>query len=66
MTATLDELNNLYYTLFIDEYEKALQSAVKQVEEKYPGFTIALAEVVTVGHDRLAHGGMRHVLLPIE
>lgn len=59
-------LDNLYYTASLADYESALQSAINQLEQAFPGFTIAFAEIYTTGSERQAHGGMRHVLMPAE
>ncbi len=60
----LQELDQLYYSDSLEEYEKTLQVVAEQVEQAFPGFTIALAEIYTLGADRDLHGGMRHVLFP--
>jgi hypothetical protein len=60
------ELDELYYTASLADYKNALQLAIKQLEQALPGFTIAFAEIYTTGGERQAHGGMCHVLMPIE
>ena len=64
-TALLQDLDCLYRSDALAEYEQTLQTAAEQVSQTFPGFTIAYAEIYTVGSDRYAHGGMRHVLLPL-
>jgi len=56
----LQELDCLYYSEPLEEYEKTLQTAIQQVQQTFPGFTIAYAEIATVGEQREQHGGMRH------
>lgn len=62
----LYELDDLYYTAPLADYETALRSAIRQLEPAFPGLTIAFAEIYTTGSNRQAHGGMRHVLIPTE
>ena len=62
----LYELDELYYTAPLAIYESALQSAINQLEQAFPGFTVAFAEIYTTGSKRQAHGGMRHVIMPTE
>jgi len=62
----LQGLDELYYTARLAIYEAALQSAIHQFEQAFPGLTIAFAEIYTVGSKRLTHGGMCHVLMPGE
>ncbi len=62
----LQDLDRLYCSGSLTEYEATLQTAEQQVNLLLPGFTIAYAEIATVGQERSAHGGMRHVLLPAE
>ena len=62
----LQELDDFYHTAPFATYEAALQSAVKQLQKALPNFTIVYAEIYTAGGERQAHGGMRHVLLPME
>ena len=62
----LQELDELYYTASLALYEATLQLEIAQLEQILPGFTIAFAEIFTVGAERERHGGMRHVFMPIE
>ena len=62
----LKELDELYYTTSPTLYEATLQQAIALLEQLLPGFTIALAEIFTVGAEREQHGGMRHVFMPVE
>ena len=62
----LKELDTLYHTCSLEAYEQTWQSVEQQVQHTFPGFTIAYAEIYTAGSERRAHGGMRHVLLPIK
>ena len=62
----LYELDELYYTAPLAVYESALQSAINQLEQAFPGLTIAFAEIYTTGSERQVHGGMCHVLMPTE
>ena len=59
----LSDLDRLYHDGSLAEYEQTLQTAIKQVQQTFPGFTIAYAEIATIGEERYLHGGMRHVLL---
>jgi len=59
----LQDLERLYSSDSLREYEQTLQTVAQQVETLFPGFTIAYAEIYTIGEDRQQHGGMRHVLL---
>ncbi len=58
----LQELDRIYCSDTLTEYEQAWQSVEQQVHLAFPGFTIAYAEIYTAGQEREAHGGMRHVL----
>ena len=60
----LQELDTLYTATALDEYEEAIRTVEQQVQETFPGFTIAYAEIYTAGADREPLGSMRHVLLP--
>ena len=62
----LEELDELYYTASLTLYEATLQLEIAQLQHILPGFTIAFAEIFTVGAEREQHGGMRHVFIPIE
>ncbi len=66
LSQQLKELDELYYTASLTIYEAMLQRAIAQLEHSLPGFTMALAEIYTVGSERQAHGGMRHVFMPVE
>lgn len=59
----LQELDELYYTVPLAIYEATLQLAIAQLERMFPGFTIAFAEIYTIGSARQAHGGMCHVIM---
>ena len=65
---SLQELDRVYHadTFDVEAYEHMWLSVEQQVRLVYPGFTIAYAEVYTTGSERQAHGGMRHVLFPLE
>ena len=65
-TTLLQELDRLYSSDSIEAYEQTLQTAAEQVMQAFPGFTIALAEIYTVGSERKVHGGMRHVFVPVN
>ena len=39
-------------------------TTAQQVEQEFPGFTIAYAELYNAGIDRTSDGSMHHVLLP--
>jgi hypothetical protein len=60
----LHELDCCYRSGSLEAYEHNWQIVAAQVNQTFPGFTIAYAEIYTVGSEREAHGGMRHVLLP--
>ena len=62
----LQELDRIYRSDSLEEYEQTWQSVEQQVQQTFPGFTIAYAEIHNAGSEREAHGGMRHVLLPIK
>ncbi len=64
-TTLLQDLDRLYYS-DLAEYEENLQTIEQQVKQTFPGFTIALAEIYTVGAKRDLQGGMRHVMLPLQ
>lgn len=66
ITRQLKELNKLYYTSSQAIYEATLQLSATQIERMLPGFTIALAEISGEGGERIPHGGVRHVLMPVE
>ena len=60
----LHDLDTLYHSGSLQAYEQTWQSVEQQVQQTFPGFTIAYAEIHNAGSEREAHGGMRHVLLP--
>ena len=60
----LSDLDRIYHECSLDTYEQTLQEVEQQVNQMLPGFTIAYAEIATVGSERYLHAGMRHVLLP--
>ncbi len=60
----LEELDRLYCSETLSEYEQTLHHLEQQVQQIFPGFTIAYAEIAIVGCKREQHGGMRHVLVP--
>ncbi len=62
----LQELDRLYTSETLQEYEEAVISVGRHVGERYPGFTVAYAEIYNAGADREPLGSMRHVLLPTE
>lgn len=62
----LQELDELYYTLPTAVYEAFLHLAVTQLASMLPGLTIGYAEIWSEGSAQVQHGGMRHVLMPLE
>ncbi len=62
--ALLAELDQLYTTETLTEYEEAIQTVERKVQSVCPGFTIAYAELATVGEKRTLSGAMAHVLVP--
>jgi hypothetical protein len=56
----------LYHADTLEAYKQTWQSVERRVSLVFPGFTIAYAEVYMAGQAREAHGGMRHVLFPLE
>ena len=60
----LEDLDRLYSSSPLEEYEQTLQIATQQVETLFPGFTIAYAELSNSGIERIPDGSMHHVLLP--
>lgn len=58
------ELDSLYASDSLSEYEKLWKVVEQQIRDTHPGFTLAYAEVYLTGQQREAHGGMRHVLVP--
>jgi hypothetical protein len=63
---SLEQLDSLYQAENLAAYEQTWQEICQQVRHLFPGFTVAYAELYTAGHGRNAHGGMRHVLLPLS
>ena len=64
MQTLLHELDRLYQSDILAEYEKQWQVAAEHVQQAFPGFTIVYAEMYNTGISRLADGSMRHVLVP--
>ena len=62
----LHQLDQLYHEASLSDYEQTLQATVEQVQQTFPGFTIAYAEISTSGAERNLHCGMRHVLVPLN
>ncbi len=62
----LARLDELYRADNLDAYEQCWQEVCQRIELLFPGFTLAYAEIYTAGQERVAHGSMRHVLLPTE
>ena len=60
----LQNLDRLYCSETLSEYEQILHTIEQQVKQTFPGFTVAYAEIYTAGSERYQHGGMRHVLVP--
>ena len=60
----LQELDRLYSLDTLAEYEKTWQLVGRQIEQVFPGFTIAYAEIYNSGTSRLSDGSMHHVLVP--
>lgn len=63
--ASLRELDCLYQAENLETYEQTWQHVEQIIQHIFPGFTIAYAELYTAGQERTAHGGMRHVLVPL-
>jgi hypothetical protein len=61
----LCQLDEVYHDGNLDTYEQTLQTVAQQVHKLLPGFTVAYAEIYTVGSEREPLGSMRHVLLPL-
>lgn len=62
-------LDCLYRDDTLAEYEQARELAEMQIKKTLPGFTVAYAvEIGTVGagEDTYQHGGVAHVLLPLQ
>ncbi len=62
--ALLSELDKLYTTETLTEYEEAVVTVARTVQRLCPGFTIAYAQLATVGSEREQSGRMAHVLAP--
>lgn len=65
----LRSLDDLYFTISQEEYEQERANVASQIAEALPGFTIAYAgEIASVGAGETIyqHGGVGHVLLPIQ
>jgi len=62
----LRKLDELYHADTLTEYEQFWQRVEQQVQQDFPGFTLSFAEIYNAGIKRTAHGGMRHVLMPIQ
>lgn len=60
----LQMLDNLYYSVPTAEYEKALREVEAGLKTTMPDFTIAFAELHTVGPERYHEGRMAHVFVP--
>lgn len=62
---SLAELDSLYYPGNFQAYEQAWQILCQEVEQTFPGFTIAYAELYNAGSEREPLGSVRHVLAPL-
>ena len=60
----LQELDRLYHTGDLEQYEQYWLIACHHAEHFFPGFTIAYAELYTLGIERTSDGSMLHVLVP--
>ena len=60
----LQELDQLYHSETLAEYEMKWQIAAQQVEQEFPGFNIAYVELYSSGIARLQDGSLRHVVVP--
>lgn len=49
----LQELDRLYTSDTLQEYETTWLIATQQIEQSVPGFTIAYAEIFTAGAERV-------------
>jgi len=63
---SLQELDQLYHQDSIGLYETHWQETAKLIQQSFPGFTIAYAELYNSGSSRLAGGAMHHVLVPLQ
>ena len=61
---TLQELDRLYSSDTLAEYEIKWQIAAQQISQELPDFNIAYAELYNSGIERIPDGSMHHVLLP--
>jgi hypothetical protein len=61
----LQELNRLYHQDSLEAYEQLWQATAKLIQQAFPGFTIAYAELYNSGISRLSDVTMSHVLVPI-
>lgn len=64
ISACLQKLDQLYHSDTLAEYEKQWQLVVEQIQQEFPGFTIAYAELYNSGISRMPDGSMRHVIVP--
>jgi hypothetical protein len=63
------DLDELYHSLTIAEYEQERAKVERRVQELLPGFTVAYAvEIGSVGsgEEGYTHGGVAHVLMPVR
>ena len=63
--ASLQELDRLYHQDSLEAYEQHWQITAKIVQQAFPGFTIAYAELYNSGISRLSDAAMSHVLVRI-
>ena len=61
---SLQELDRLYHSDSLEAYEQLWQTTAKLVQQVFPGFTIAYAELYNSGISRLTEATMSHVLVP--
>jgi len=61
---SLQELDRLYSSDTLAEYEQRWQIAAQQIQRALPGFTIGYAEVYNSGTFRVPDRKMSHVLVP--
>ncbi len=62
----LQELDRLYHSGSLAEYEQLWQTVEQKVRQTLPGFSLAYAEIYTAGSSRAADGRMIHVLVPMK
>jgi hypothetical protein len=62
----LQELDRVYHSGSLAEYERKYQTVEQKVRQTLPGLTIAYAEIYTAGSSRAADGRMTHVLLLLK